>query len=82
MLELMKFGKQGMVGMIFRRGHHIILQNERTTEHVVVKIVQYDSMQGWLAENGDGDYQWYREHKQEKDPKETEYWKYIKKVGT
>ena len=45
-----------MSGMIYRRGHQIILQNERTTEHVVVKIVQYDSVQGWLAENGDGDY--------------------------
>ena len=79
MLELTTFGKQGMV---YRRGHQIILQNERTTEHVVVKIVQYDSMQGWLAENGEGDYQWYREHQQEHDPKETDYWKYIKKAGT
>ena len=42
----------------------------------------HDSMQGWLAENGDGDYQWYREHQQEKDSTETEYWKYVKKVGT
>ena len=42
----------------------------------------HDSMSGWLAENGDGDYQWYREHKQDSDPKETDYWKYIKKVGT
>ena len=79
MLELTTFGKSGM---IYRKGHQIILQNERTTEHVVVKVIQYDSMQGWLAENGEGDYQWYREHQQEHDPKETDYWKYIKKAGT
>ena len=42
----------------------------------------YDSLQGWLAEKLNGDYNWYREHKQEHDPKETEYWKFIKKAGT
>ena len=68
--------------MIYRRGHQIILQNERTTEHVAVKVVQYDSMQGWLAENGEGEYQWYREHEQKHDSKETDYWKYIKRAGT
>ena len=72
----------GTRGMRFRRGQQIVLENERTTEHVAVKVVMHDSMQGWLAENSDGDYQWYREHKQEHDAKETEYWKYIKKVGT
>ena len=39
-------------------------------------------MQGWLAENGEGDWQWYREHKQKSDPDGTDYWKYIKKAGT
>ena len=72
----------GTNGMVFRRGHQIVLQNERTSEHVAVKVVMHDSVQGWLAENGDGDWLWYKENKQEKDPKETEYWKYIKKVGT
>ena len=68
---------------MYRRGHQIVLENERTGEHVAVKVVQYDSMQGWLAENGEGDMAVVsREHKQEHDPKETEYWKYIKKVGT
>ena len=82
MNALKKVKKFGTSGMVFRRGQQIVLENERTTEHVAVKVVMYDSMQGWLAENADGDYQWYREHKQEHDPKETEYWKYIKKVGT
>ena len=79
MLELTTFGKEGFM---YRRGHQIVLENELTGEHVAVKVVQYDSVQGWLAENGDGDWQWYRQQKQEKDPTETEYWKYIKKVGT
>ena len=82
MNALKKVKKFGTSGMVFRRGQQIVLENERSTEHVAVKVVMYDSMQGWLAENADGDYQWYREHKQEHDPKETEYWKYIKKVGT
>ena len=72
----------GKSGMIYRRGQQIVLENEKTGEHVAVKVVQHDSMQGWLAENGEGDYQWYREHQQEHDPKETDYWKYIKKAGT
>ena len=79
-LEMVK--KLGKSGMVYRRGQQIVLQNEKTTEHVAVKVIMHDSLQGWLAENGDGDYQWYREHKQEKDSAETEYWKYIKKVGT
>ena len=82
MNALKKVKKFGTSGMVFRRGQQIVLGNERTTEHVAVKVIMHDSMQGWLAENGDGDYLWYREHKQEKYPKETEYWKYIKKVGT
>ena len=72
----------GKSGIVYRRGQQIVLENDKTTEHVAVKVIMHDSLQGWLAENGDGDYQWYREHKQEKDPTETEYWKYIKKVGT
>ena len=72
----------GKSGIVYRRGQQIVLENDKTTEHVAVKVVMHDSMQGWLAENGDGDYQWYREHKQDSDPEETEYWKYIKKVGT
>ena len=82
MNALKKIKKLGTSGIVFRRGQQIVLENEKTTEHVAVKVIMHDSMQGWLAENGDGDYQWYREHKQEKDSTETEYWKYIKKVGT
>ena len=72
----------GKSGMVYRRGQQIVLENEKTGEHVAVKVVMHDSMSGWIDENGDGDYQWYREHKQDSDPKETDYWKYIKKVGT
>ena len=82
MNALKKVKNFGKSGMIYRRGQQIVLENERTTEHVAVKVIMHDSMSGWLAENGDGDYQWYRENKQDKDPKETEYWKYIKKAGT
>ena len=71
----------GTNGMVYRRGHQIVLENERTGEHVAVKVVMHDSMQGWLAENGEGDYQWYR-HNNEHWPNETDYWIYIKKVGT
>ena len=72
----------GTSGMVYRRGQQIVLENERTTEHVAVKVVMYDSLQGWMAESADGDWQWYREIKQDSDPEGTDYWKYIKKVGT
>ena len=71
----------GTNGMVYRRGHQIVLQNERTGEHVAVKVVMHDTRQGWLAENGEGDWQWYRLNN-EYWPKETDYWKYVKKVGT
>ena len=71
----------GTNGMVYRRGQQIVLQNERTGEHVAVKVVMHDERQGWLAENGEGDWQWYR-HNNEYWPKETDYWKYVKKVGT
>ena len=79
---IMNLQIKGTSGMVYNRGRQIVLQNERTSEHVAVKVMQYDSMQGWLAENGEGDWQWYREHKQKSDPEETDYWKYIKKAGT
>ena len=82
MNALKKIKKLGTSGFVYRRGQQIVLENEKTTEHVAVKVVMHDSMSGWLAENGDGDYQWYREHKQDSDAKETDYWKYVKKVGT
>ena len=82
MNALKQVTKLGSSGMVYRRGQQIVLENERTTEHVAVKVVMYDSIQGWMAENGDGDWQWYREIKQDSDPEGTDYWKYIKKVGT
>ena len=71
----------GTNGMVYRRGHQIVLQNERTGEHVAVKVVMHDTRNGWLAENGEGDWQWYRMNN-EYWPDQTDYWKYIKKVGT
>ena len=68
--------------MVYRRGHQIVLKNTETDKKIAVKVMQYDSMQGWLAENNEGDWQWYREVKQDADPKGTEYCKYIQKVGT
>ena len=82
MNALKKIKKFGTSGMVYRRGQQIVLENERTTEHVAVKVVMYDSIQGWMAENGDGDWQWYREVKQESDPEDWDYWKFIKKAGT
>ena len=81
MNALKKIKKFGTSGMVYRRGQQIVLENERTTEHVAVKVVMYDSIQGWMAENGDGDWQWYREVKQESDPEDWDYWKFIKKAG-
>ena len=71
----------GINGMVYRRGHQIVLQNERTGEHVAVKVVMHDTRNGWLAENGEGDWQWYRINN-EYWPDQTDYWKYVKKVGT
>ena len=71
----------GTNGMVYRRGQQIVLQNERTNEHVAVKVVMHDSRNGWLAENGEGDWQWYRMNN-EYWPDQTDYWKYVKKVGT
>jgi len=82
LLYIMNIQVTGTTGMVYRRGHQVVLQNERTNEHVAVKVMQYDSMQGWLAENGEGDWQWYREIKQKGDAEDTDYWKYIKKAGT
>ena len=81
MNALKKVNKFGTSGRVFRRGQQIVLQNERTGEHVAVKVVLHDTRQGWLAENGEGDWQWYRINN-EYWPKETDYWIYIKKVGT
>ena len=77
-----KIKNLGKSGMIYRRGQQIVLENEKTSEHVAVKVVMHDSMQGWLAEKLNGDYHWYREIKQDSDSENTEYWKFVKKVGT
>ena len=80
-IMLEQISNLGTNGMVYRRGHQIVLQNERTGEHVAVKVVMHDTRNGWLAENGEGDWQWYRMNN-EYWPDQTDYWKYIKKVGT
>ena len=80
-IMLEQISNLGTNGMVYRRGQQVVLQNERTGEHVAVKVVMHDSRNGWLAENGEGDWQWYRMNN-EYWPDETDYWKYIKKVGT
>ena len=65
--------------MNYRRGQHIVLYNEDKEEHRAVKVIQYDSMQGWLAESSDGDWNWYHETGGEWGPVT---WKYVKRAGT
>ncbi len=72
---------KGTSGMVYRRGHQIVLENERTTEHVVVKVIQFDSMQGWLAENAEADWLWYRLNNGHW-PESPDHWKFVKKAGT
>jgi translation elongation factor P/translation initiation factor 5A len=78
----MQIQVRGVSGMVYRRGHQIVLMNTETDKKVAVKVIQYDSKQGWLAESSDGEWQWYREIKQDSDPKDLQYWTYVKKVGT
>ena len=35
----------GKKGIIYRRGQQIVLENEKSGEHVAVKVVMHDSMQ-------------------------------------
>jgi translation elongation factor P/translation initiation factor 5A len=78
----MQIQVSGVSGMVYRRGHQIVLMNTETDKKIAVKVVQYDSKQGWLAENGEGDWSWYRELRQDSDPTDLQYWTYVKKVGT
>jgi len=44
----------------YRNGQHIVLKNNSTDEDVTIKIVLYDSIQGWLGEDLDNkDWNWY-----------------------
>ena len=65
--------------MLYRRGHQIVLQNERTDKKIAVKVMQYDSMQGWLAESADGEWHWY--HMDNTFWPDHEHWKFVKKAG-
>ena len=45
--------------MKYRRGQHIILKNKEEQE-TTIKIIMYDSIQGWLGEDQDSEeWNWY-----------------------
>jgi translation elongation factor P/translation initiation factor 5A len=73
--------KLGKSGIVYRRGQQVVLRNTKTDKKVAVKVIMYDSMQGWLAENGEGEWIWYREEN-ENWPNEKNYWVYVKEAGT
>jgi hypothetical protein len=44
----------------YRNGQYIVLKNNSTEEDVTIKIVLYDSIQGWLGEDRENkDWNWY-----------------------
>ena len=44
----------------YRNGQYIVLKNNRTEEELTIKIVMYDSIQGWLGEDRENkDWNWY-----------------------
>ena len=73
--------KLGKEGIVYKRGRQVVLKNSVTGKKVAVKIIMHDSMQGWLAENGEGEWIWYREENKNW-PNEESYWSYVKEVGT
>ena len=73
--------KLGNSGIVYRRGQQVVLRNTKTDKKVAVKVIMHDSVQGWLAENGEGDWIWYREEN-DSWPNEKDYWVYVKKAGT
>ena len=66
--------------MNYRRGNKIILQNLDTREKVPVTVIMHDTMQGFLAENKEGDYIWYREKSNEEHRWPGPYYECIKKI--
>ena len=48
-----------MGNITYKKGQQIVLYNDSTEEHRAVKIIQYDTRQGWLAESADGEWHWY-----------------------
>ena len=73
--------KLGNSGIVYRRGQQVVLRNTKTDKKVAVKVIMHDSVQGWLAENNEGDWIWYREEN-DSWPNEENYWAYVKKAGT
>jgi len=66
--------------MAYHRGNIIILQNEETGEKLTVTVIMHDTMQGFLAENKEGDYIWYREKSNAEHGWPGPYYACIKKV--
>ncbi len=66
--------------MNYRRGNKIILKNLDTGKKVPVTVIMHDTMQGFLAENKEGDYIWYREKSNEEHGWPGPYYECIKKI--
>ena len=62
---------------MYKSGQQIILFNCK--EHRAVKVIQYDSKQGWLADSADGEWDWY--HMDNTFWPDHEHWKFVKKAG-
>ena len=46
--------------MKYRNGQFIVLKNNKTEEELTIKIVMYDTIQGWLGEDRESkDWNWY-----------------------
>lgn len=47
--------------MKYRNGQFIVLKNNKTEEEFTIKIVMYDTIQGWLGEDREHkDWNWYK----------------------
>ena len=68
-----------MGNITYKKGQQIVLYNDSTEEHRAVKIIQYDTRQGWLAESADGERHWY--HMDNEYWPNVQHWKYVKKAG-
>ena len=66
-------------GMQYRNGQYIVLKNVDTNKETTIKIVMYDSRQGWFGENiKTKDWEWYRENN-EYNPNVV-HWEFVKEI--
>jgi len=66
-------------GIKYRNGQQIVLKNLNTNKETTIKIVMYDSRQGWLGEHiKTKNWEWYRENN-EYNPNEV-HWEFVKEI--